>query len=201
MDARSRRGTDTRKGANACLPSPDGRRHPTGCSNKVSSVQTTVFFAREWLTLALLLLLLFRAGTHPNPGPTLLQWNCNGISNKTTELQQFLQQYQIDVAAIQETKLTSKSKPPKFANYTVVRHDRDKDKGGGLMFLVHKDLLFQEIDLRTNDGTLELQAINITSGGKEMTIANYYIPPSSSCPRSYEVKWKTPPIRHCFGRC
>ena len=46
------------------------------------------------------------------------------------------------IAAIQETKLTSKSKIKNTPNYTLVRRDREKDKGGGVAFLVHKDINF-----------------------------------------------------------
>ena len=61
----------------------------------------------------------------------ILQWNANGISNKQTELSIFL----VKVAAIQESKLTAKSRSPNIQNYTLVRQDRRQGPGGGLLFL------------------------------------------------------------------
>ena len=40
----------------------------------------------------------------------ILQWNANGIGNKQTELSIFLEAHNVKVAAIQESKLTGKSK-------------------------------------------------------------------------------------------
>ena len=40
----------------------------------------------------------------------ILQWNANGIGNKQTELSIFLEAHNVKVAAIQECKLTAKSR-------------------------------------------------------------------------------------------
>ena len=57
----------------------------------------------------------------PSPGHTptmsdksfnILQWNANGIGNKQTELSIFLGAHNVKVAAIQESKLTAKSRSP-----------------------------------------------------------------------------------------
>ena len=79
----------------------------------------------EWPMPALLLrLMLQRAGdVEMNPGPVLtptptdclrlMQWNGNWISGKITELRIFLHSNNVNIAAIQEAKLTNKSKPRK----------------------------------------------------------------------------------------
>ena len=64
----------------------------------------------------------------------ILQWNANGIGNKQTELSIFLEAHDIKVAAIQESKLTAKSRSPNIQNYTLVRQDRRQVPGGGLLF-------------------------------------------------------------------
>ena len=64
----------------------------------------------------------------------ILQWNANGIGNKQTELSIFLEAHNVKVAAIQESKLTAKSRSPNIQNYTLVRHDRRQGPGGGLLF-------------------------------------------------------------------
>ena len=63
-----------------------------------------------------------------------------GMSGKHEELLHYLEEHNVLVAAIQETKYTSKSKVKATPNYTLVRKDRGKDKdgqGGGLAFLIH----------------------------------------------------------------
>ena len=54
----------------------------------------------------------------------ILQWNANGIGNKQTEPSIFLEAHNIKVAAIQESKLTAKSRSPNIQNYTLVRNVR-----------------------------------------------------------------------------
>ena len=58
----------------------------------------------------------------------------------------YLEKNEIDVAVIQETKLTSKSKLKDTPNYTLVRKDRGKNKGGGVATLVHSSIPFKVID-------------------------------------------------------
>ena len=66
----------------------------------------------------------------------ILQWNANGIGNKQTELSIFLEAHNVKVAAIQESKLTAKSRSPNIQNYTPVRQDpRQGPAGGSLFFL------------------------------------------------------------------
>ena len=54
----------------------------------------------------------------------ILQWKANGISNKRTQLSIFLEAHNVKVVAIQESKLTAKSRSPNIQNYTLVRQDR-----------------------------------------------------------------------------
>ena len=184
MDARSRRGTDTRQKwmQMHVLPSKEGRRYPKTSPRifQPSLLNRPGFSVMEWLRLALPLLLLLRASIHPNPGPiTIMQWNCNGLQNKIQELENFLPTSKIDIADIQETKLTSKSKAPKVPDYTTIRQDRGTNKGGGLLLLVHKNTQFQTLDEAKGDRTLELQAIKVIG----LKLANFYLPPTSSCPK------------------
>ena len=59
----------------------------------------------------------------------ILQWNANGIGNKQTELSIFLEAHDVEVTAIQEFKLTAKSRSPNIQNYTLVRQDRRQGPG------------------------------------------------------------------------
>ena len=109
----------------------------------------------------------------------ILQWNANGIGNKQTELSIFLEAHNVKVAAIQESKLTAKSRSPNIQNYTLVRHDRRQGPGGGLLFFIHNSVSFTRKSLSTtskNDPHLEELTISITMDNTELLITNVYIP-------------------------
>ena len=72
----------------------------------------------------------------------LIQWNANGLSGKITERLTFLHSNNVNIAAIQEIKLTNKSKPPKTPGLAVVRLDRHKDKGGCLLMIIKDTIPF-----------------------------------------------------------
>ena len=55
---------------------------------------------------------------------------------KNIELLTFLHSNNVNIAAIQETKLKNKSKPHKTPGWTAVRLDRQMNKGGGLLMLI-----------------------------------------------------------------
>ena len=84
---------------------------------------------------------------------------------------------------VQETKLTDKSRDLTTPGYTLVRHDRDRDKGGGLAFLVKNNITFHTNPIPStikNNSDVEYQSITI-HGKDNLTIRNIYIPPVSSC--------------------
>ena len=107
----------------------------------------------------------------------VLQFNCNGLKGKLTEILLWMKEKEVKIAALQETKLNECSKLSDTSNYTLVRRDRKKDEGGGLAFLVHKDILFQTLPPPPDDPHIEYLAIKVDN----LTIVNLYIPPASSC--------------------
>ena len=139
---------------------------------------------------------------HPPPPPThptqqqaclrLLQFNCNGISGKKEEIAAYFQKHQISIAAIQETKLMSKSKTPDFGSrYNFIREDRPNNKPGGcLAFIIHESIEFTIIP-QHNDEVLETQGIKVKFGNLELKIFNFYLPPKSSCPPDYQETLKS----------
>ena len=109
----------------------------------------------------------------------ILQWNANGIGTKQTELSILLEVHDVKVAAIQESKLTAKSRSPNIQIYTLVRQDRRKGPGGGLLFLIHNSVSFNRKPQSTtskNDPHLEELTISITMDNTELLITNLYIP-------------------------
>ena len=108
----------------------------------------------------------------------VMQFNINGLAGKIMELVHFLVQNDIMVAAIQESKLNSRSRLPRCPGYTVIRKDRERDRGGGLAFLVRDTLQFRLFDVPPSPNpTQEQQAIAVKSGDGELKIINVYIPP------------------------
>ena len=106
----------------------------------------------EWSMPALLLRLLLQCANdvEMNPGPVLtptptnclqlMHWNANGISGKITELLTFLHSNNVNIAAIQETKLTNKTNPLRSPGWADVQLDRHKNNGDGLLMLI-KDMI------------------------------------------------------------
>ena len=86
----------------------------------------------------------------------------------------------IKIAAFQETKLNDK-KLADIPNFAIVRKDREKDKGGGLAFLVHTSIVFSPGD-EYEDPHLEYLSIRVNN----LKIINVYIPPTSSCSSGYK---------------
>ena len=127
----------------------------------------------------------------------ILQYNINGLTKKRDDLLHYLGKNNIPVAALQETKLSDRSKLSKLPNYTLVRKDRT-NKGGGLAFMVHKDLNFNVEPtpaILEQDEFLESITIKIPGINKEdLYIRNIYIPPQSSCNTPNYV----PPLEHIY---
>jgi hypothetical protein len=132
----------------------------------------------------------------PNTQLTIIQININGLGNKITELTQLAHNTNADVITIQESKLTTKSKTPTIANYTAIRKDRTRDKGGGLITFIKNNITFTETTLPVtiNQNTTEAQVTKLhLSQKKEMNIANIYIHPRTSTTASEDTD-----ITNCF---
>ena len=110
-------------------------------TSELSLLVKSPLMAELSMPALLLRLLLQCAGDiEMNPGPVstptptnclrLMQWNANG---KITELLTFLHINNVNIAAIQENKLTNKTRPHKTPGWAAVRLDRHKNKGGGLL--------------------------------------------------------------------
>ena len=125
-------------------------------------------------------------GPVSTPTPTiclpLTEWNANGISGKVTELLTFLHSNNVNIAAIQETKLTNKTKPLSTPGWAAVRLDRHKNKDGGL--LMKETIPFVDNTAaipQSADPHMEQQGISITIPNRQqLQIHNIYIPPRCS---------------------
>ena len=146
-----------------------------------------------------------------NPGPVstptptnclrLIQWN--GISGKITELLTFLHSNNVNIAAIQETKLTNKTKPPKTPAWAAVRPDRHKNKGGGLLILIKDTTLSSTTRplFLSQPIHIWIQGISITMPNRQqLHIHNIYIPPRSSCSAGHSASISQQrDVTYCWG--
>ncbi|XP_065358671.1 uncharacterized protein LOC135952586 [Calliphora vicina] len=124
---------------------------------------------------------------------SILQFNCNGLQGKISEITRFMRQHNIVVAAVQETKLTSNSSLQSCNGYNVLRKDRTRGNGGGIAFIIHNTVQYRalSLDLNSRDQYLEVQGIAVRSGDTELELYNVYIPPVASCPTGYHPDIRT----------
>ena len=125
-----------------------------------------------------------------------LQWNADGINTKMAELNSLVEELDVDVILIQETKLTNKSKTPVLHGYTAVRQDRPNTEfpGGGLLTYVKQDMAFRKIGGAKN-GSTEALSISIQQKvGKWLDITNVYSPPRSD---ERHIDW-IPASKNCI---
>ena len=109
----------------------------------------------------------------------IMQWNADCLRTKSLELKDRLQQDDIDICLIQETKMTIKDKPS-FPGYTIVRADRKHLAGGGLLTLIKSSLVFEKLDSLSLDAT-ESQSIKVRLGkNRWLYLTNVYVPPAHS---------------------
>ncbi|GJQ79034.1 hypothetical protein Trydic_g8736 [Trypoxylus dichotomus] len=85
-------------------------------------------------------------------------WNANGLSNKKTELEEFIQRHQMDVLLIGETHLRANDRLS-LRNFRVYRTDREGARGGGTAIMIKSSIdhyAGRELDLHN------IEATNIT---------------------------------------
>ena len=117
----------------------------------------------------------------------ILQWNAEGVNPKMSELRCFMDEYKIDIALIQESKLMPKRNSPVLKGYSVIRGDRigAEFPGGGLLTVVKEDLVYKE-NGHCNRAGVELLSVCIhLSGKKWLTINNLYLPPKGQADLSW----------------
>lgn len=90
----------------------------------------------------------------------IIQWNANGLRTKVGEFISFLSHYKIDIAIINETKLTPNNKL-KIRNFTVYRNDRNV-RGGGVAIVVRHNL--PHIKLPQTNSLIEHISIKLLNG-------------------------------------
>ena len=128
----------------------------------------------------------------PKKTLTILQWNADGLATKIPELNARLQQEEVDIVTIQETKLDPRKKTPRLQGFKPAhRADRRGGiKGGGLITYVKESLVYKLGPASSNQGT-EVTSIQVRmSKGSWLSIVNIYVPPHNSTGQ-YQIELKT----------
>ena len=118
----------------------------------------------------------------------IIQWNADGILSGIEEFKHFINGKEVDIFALQETKLR-KQDSIKVPGYTIVRQDRKMEegsvtRGGGVLIGIKKDIGFNRV--KTNiidpeDKITESITIEIPTDKKgKLRISSIYSPPVKS---------------------
>jgi exonuclease III len=108
----------------------------------------------------------------------ILLWNCNKIENKIEEVFNTLVKEDLDIIALNETKLEKNYEASilNHSNYNYVVKSRNKF-GGGVGFIINKNIKYEEIE-DLNKFELEVVCIKINIRNKDVFIITYYNPPN-----------------------
>jgi len=108
----------------------------------------------------------------------ILLWNCNKIENKIEEVFNTLVKEDLDIIALNETKLEKNYEASilNHPNYNYVVKSRNKF-GGGVGFIINKNIKYEEIE-DLNKFELEVVCIKINIRNKDVFIITYYNPPN-----------------------
>lgn len=105
----------------------------------------------------------------------LVQFNCNGLFSRLSELKLYLFTVKPDVVCLCETWV--RGNPPKFPGYQAVWQNCPVGMGGGLCTLVRSDISFREVKLSIYDGgNLKIQAVSVMSVLGLFEVINVYNP-------------------------
>ena len=102
-----------------------------------------------------------------------MQFNCNGLRNKIADITNFMHNNKIRIATIQETKLPRVCPITSSGNYNIVRKDRERDNGGGLAFILERNVKYKVTNtpaLPNPDNIIEVMSIPIKTEETEIEI-------------------------------
>jgi hypothetical protein len=104
--------------------------------------------------------------------------NARGLVARKEELQQFITLKSFDIACIQETWLTPKTRIPKFSGYILLHTEPSKVKGSGVAILMNKNIVIKKIiSYNLNEGLEYIKVDFNTNNGTALSLVNVYIHP------------------------
>lgn len=106
----------------------------------------------------------------------IVVWNANGIQQKHTELQAFLNIQKIDIGLISETHLTNQTYINfKGYNFYHTPHPSNNARGGSAIIVKNNITHYEEASIAQEEN--QVTAITINTGRQKITIAAIYCPP------------------------
>lgn len=114
----------------------------------------------------------------------VMYWNARSIRNKMNEVYNFMNEHNIDVAAIQETNLKDEMNIVSNSRYRIIRLDRqindlnlnnNNNIGGGVLFIIKKDINFELVPYIETE-IIEALAIKLRLVNVECTLVSTYYP-------------------------
>lgn len=112
----------------------------------------------------------------------LMTWNANGLKPKITELRAYLQQLDLDIALINETKMTNEDKL-RIKDYQIIRNDRTA-RGGGVAIIIKNCIPFKEKQFNTKPS---IESICIQLQNKMHIVAVYNRPSNKFTPQDLDI--------------
>ena len=109
----------------------------------------------------------------------IIFWNAHSLLANLSEFKVYLYCLKPAIAFISETWLKS-NKTISFINYNQVRLDRQGRSGGGILFLIRKDISYSNIPLNVyTNGSLEVLGIRVEFYSFSCAILGMYNPASA----------------------
>ena len=106
----------------------------------------------------------------------IYHWNADGIHPKLLELRDCLLNSDIDILAVQESKLRKTDKIPSIEGYTTIRNDQNNILGSGLLLYIRTDIVFEKLHSFEKAG-MEIQSIRIkVTKSSWLDLYNVYLP-------------------------
>jgi hypothetical protein len=109
---------------------------------------------------------------------SVLFWNAQSLSDNLSQFKVLLYSTKPAIAFVSETWF-KQFHCPNFINYKQIRQDRLQRRGGGILFLLRLDVVYEPISLiHFVNGNLEILAIKCIINGLNCSMAGIYNPQS-----------------------
>ena len=116
----------------------------------------------------------------------IYEWNADGIQQKFIALFECLLNFDINVLAVEESKLRKTDKAPFIEGYTIIRKDRNNILGGSLLLFIQTDITFEKLHAFQKVGR-EVLSIRIKATKSTwLELYNVYLPNTSTQHNSFD---------------
>ena len=110
----------------------------------------------------------------------IYQWNADGICSKLLELRDRLLNSNINILAVQESKLWKTDKTASIKGYATIRKDQNNILGSGFLLFIRMDIVFEKLRSFEKAG-MEILSIRIKATKSSwLDLYNIYLPNTSS---------------------